>query len=332
MPTYQCNAACENCGTLSNPSTRIHLSQDQVVRAITEAAELDFLNVVFTGGEPTLRPRILEAGIALAARLGLRTRIVTNAYWAKTIKLAEKKISDLVEIGLDEINFSSGDQHARFVPMDRIVNAILAACEIGIRFHVMIETTSQNKLRKTNFIEHPLLFSKIRDTNMAMWIEESPWMPLDPGIHAKYDDGQAIDEKNLASCKGCSSILQTIVLQADGRIGACCGLGMRTVPELQVGHIDDETPIRRAIEIAEKDLLKIALRYLGAEKILAWSSTFDSSIEWKSRYAHRCQACMRVYKDPKVRKVIQDNIDSIADDVIYSAVFDEVLWPRYLSE
>jgi hypothetical protein len=42
----------------------------------------------------------------------------------------------------------------------------------------------------------------------------------------------------------------------------------------------------------------------GPERILAWAATHDPSIEWEHRYAHQCQACVRVFRDSKVRAVI----------------------------
>ena len=330
MPTYQCTAECENCGTLSSPLAKTHLSAEQVSKAIEEAGSLDFVNVVFTGGEPTLRYPILCDGLRLAKREGLATRIVTNAHWAKSPDIARRKLEDLLSFGLDEINFSSGDQHARFVPIERVINAVLAACDLGMRFHLMVETTAQNRIRKSTFTDHPALIQKVSQYQRSLWIDESPWMPLSPIETNLYDKGLAINKLNIASCTGCESILQTIVVQADGRIGACCGLGMRTVPELQVGHIDDLNPIRSAIEIAEQDLLKLALRYIGAEKILAWAAGCEPSILWEDKYAHRCQACMRIYKDPKVRAVIRNHLSDLEADIAAAALFDEVSWPNYM--
>ncbi len=331
MPTYQCTAACENCGTLSSPSEKTHLSADQVIGAIEEAASLDFVNVVFTGGEPTLRLSIVHQGIELAKRLGLSTRVVTNAHWGRTTDSANLMIRKLCDSGLDEINFSTGDQHVRFVPIEHVVNAILATYRAELPFHLMVETSSTNRIRKDHFVKHPMLQHVVRKLPDS-WVFESPWMPLDPGVSSRYDDGVAVDSTNVSACTGCDSILQTIVVQADGRIGACCGLGMRTVPELQVGHVDDPAAISQGIRRAESDIVKIAIRYLGTEKLLAWASSHDPSIDWEGLYAHNCQACMRIYKDPRVREVILKHSEELEADLASAAVFDEVAWPAYMRQ
>ena len=45
-------------------------------------------------------------------------------------------------------------------------------------------------------------------------------------------------------------------------------------------------------------------------------------------YAHRCQACMRIYRDPKVKQVIMDNIQELMVEMIYGGIvlrkFEEI--------
>ncbi len=47
----------------------------------------------------------------------------------------------------------------------------------------------------------------------------------------------AINKTNLLARGGCDSILSTTTLQADEQLAACCGLGMRLIPELQLGDV-----------------------------------------------------------------------------------------------
>ena len=85
MPTFTCPASCSNCGTLSGPHDSTNIGLDKIIKAIQEAKELDFYNVVFTGGETTLRWDDLLLAITEARKLGLPTRIVTNAHWATSL-------------------------------------------------------------------------------------------------------------------------------------------------------------------------------------------------------------------------------------------------------
>jgi hypothetical protein len=90
---------------------------------------------------------------------------------------------------------------------------------------------------------------------------------------------------------------------------------MRSIPELQVGRIGEIT-IAEADRLGEDDFLKRWIQVEGPERILAWAATKDPEIQWEGMYAHRCQSCMRLYKDPKVRQVIADHHQEKMADVI----------------
>jgi pyruvate-formate lyase-activating enzyme len=317
MPTFRCTAACTHCGTLSSPANKTTLSHDVLEDAIRQAAGNGYGVVVFTGGEPTLIGPRLESAIRLAKSLGLLTRIVTNGWWARTPIRAKKKIAELIDAGLDEINFSTGDQHVRFVPLRVVVQGIRAAVEGGLGVAVMIECTMQRVVTKQSIEAHPEMRALVSDRpNAQIIIHESPWMPLDPNEIQEYPKGVAINRFNLASRQGCDSVLGTTTVEADGTIGACCGIGMRLVPELQMGNIAN-TSLAEAARRAEMDFLKRWVRIEGPERILQWASSYDPSIQWENLYAHRCQACIRMYQDPRVRRVITEHHLEKLPDVVF---------------
>jgi hypothetical protein len=90
---------------------------------------------------------------------------------------------------------------------------------------------------------------------------------------------------------------------------------MTAVPELRLGSIGQK-PLAEHFDIAEDDLLKHWIRAEGPERILAWAGEQEPSIVWENRYAHRCQACIRLYKDPDVRRVILDRHQDAMPGVI----------------
>jgi organic radical activating enzyme len=306
MPTYKCTAECTHCGTLSGRSETHWLGLDNMTTAIDQAADQgDYRVVVFTGGEPTLAANDLLTAIRHAVSRSLSTRIVSNAYWASTSLQAERMVQKLVDAGLHEINFSTGDEHARFVPLDNIVRATAAAAASSLSAIVVMVETVRERVITAQVLESREDFRAIREQfpHKRLEVLESPWMPLEPMKTNSYRDGSTVNRSNIATRTGCNSILSTTAVQADGRIGACCGLGMRTIPELQVGHVG-KTTIGEADRAAEEDYLKRWIRVEGPERILAWASDHEPSIEWEDMYAHRCQACLRLYKDPTVRNVI----------------------------
>lgn len=314
MPTWQCTAECQDCGTMSSPRVRERLTMDQLIKAIGEASRAGYEVAVFTGGEPTLAGAVLEKALAYARDCGLITRVVTNGHWARSPERADLKIRSLVEAGLQEINFSTGDEHVRFVPVERVLRGVVSALRAGLTTAVMVELRSGNRVTRESFESHPL-YTEIADMG-GVKIDESPWMPLDPDQSEGYPAGFAVNRENLSTRTGCDSVLQTTTIEADGTIGACCGIGMRLVPELQLGHIANMS-ISEADSAAADDFLKRWIRVEGPEKILAWAASIDTSIEWEDRYAHRCQACIRLYRDPLVGKVVREHHAEKIADVVF---------------
>lgn len=328
MPTLACTASCKDCGSSSNPNRQHKLDRGVILKSIKQAKDLSFAKIVFTGGEATLEWETLLEGLEYSRSLGLQPRLVTNAHWAHSLDCAKKRLIDLVEHGLDEINYSTGDEHARFVPLQRVLNAILATVELNLDVNIMVEYRAIRTINKEFILNHPILNSLSKEQRERIRIVESPWMPINPMIMGCYAKGDTIDSKNVTLREGCPSILQTYIIEADGRIAACCGLGISEIPELYVSHVKKRNFLRKAIEAAENDFLKIWIRYKGPEKILAWASKKNPKIRWEGIYAHNCQVCHRIYKDPDVNMVIRANYQEALSEVIQSLWFDEKYYPN----
>src|SRR5215217_1332142 len=132
MPTFQCTASCAHCGTLSSPQEKTRLPLEQILSSIDQAAESGYEVVVFTGGEATLAGKNLLRMIERVAAHELVSRVVTNAHWAVNDKGAKRRVEEFVRAGLSEINFSTGDQHTRFVPLERVIRAARVSIEAGL--------------------------------------------------------------------------------------------------------------------------------------------------------------------------------------------------------
>ncbi len=128
LTTSKCDAKCAHCLMRSGPDRDDALRLREMVSAIKEAHEARPLRtVVFAGGEPTLLGDELLEAIAAVRRLGISTRLVTNAGWATSPDAARAVVGGLREAGLDELNFSADDFHLPFIPLPRVVAAWHAA-------------------------------------------------------------------------------------------------------------------------------------------------------------------------------------------------------------
>lgn len=325
MPTWQCNAACADCGTQSSPHVRTKLSTNQVVGAIETAAAEGFSLVVFTGGEATLAPRELRAGLKRANSLGLTTRIVTNGWWAKSNELAAIQVGALVDDGLDEINFSTGDEHVRFVPLERVLMGIRAAIDRKLAPVLMIELRTDAEITEKSIRDSDSFRTLLHGVAEQLKIVESPWMPLEHERIGHYPEGSMASAHNLGRKTGCDSLFETHTVQANGKIGICCGLGMRTVAQLQFDHIDTLASFNDIAHRAEVDLVKLLIKQIGPERLLARLAKSNPEIQWQERYAHKCQACLRVFDDPMVMDAIKQNEQALTAEVATSIAIDHLL-------
>ena len=328
MPTFRCVSHCASCGTLSTPHDKTSLSLQAILTCIHEASRLNFANIVFTGGEPTLCWRNLLEAIKETRKLGLMTRLVTNAYWATTPNRALKKIQTLKDAGLDEINFSTGDEHAKFVPTPHIMNAIIASLASGFKPAVMIEDRSERIITKEDILSCPEIKKFISRDQYCLALADNPWMPLDPFEVVHYRSSVTANHDNLDSFIGCDPILQSLTILSDGNISTCCGFGTRLIPELVVSNINEPDFLAAAIENTENDFMKLWLRYEGPMKILAWAARKNPAIRWEDMYAHHCQACLRIYKDATVKQTIKENYQEKIGQIISSAWMEEVFIPK----
>lgn len=282
MPTWQCTAQCHDCGTLSGPHVRTMLKRDDIISAIETAASESFEAIVFTGGEATLRWPDLLLSIRRAADLGLASRLVTNAWWAVSLDAAAEKMRHLADAGLSEINFSTGDEHARFVPVDSVLRGISASLDAGFSPSLMIEVRGEAQVNRDAICSSDLFKDLIGTRAHALNICESPWMPVDHERIGSYPQGMLANKGNVASKSGCDSIFNTHTLQANGVIGVCCGLGMRLLPELKLGAFAaGETSFQTLQKNAEIDLVKLMIRQVGPERVLERAAAVDPSIKWE---------------------------------------------------
>ena len=321
MLTYTCPAECTDCGTLSSPRSKENISIADAKRYILDASGKDYRVIVFTGGEATLRWKDLLEGIRYATELGFLTRLVTNAHWANREDMAQEKLLALIEAGLKEINFSTGDEHARFIPIERVALATRLATASGLPTSVMIETRLRREISAERFRAEPDIQAMSADQLLLLSALESPWMPLDPNKVEEYERGLSATHADVEARKPCSSLLTTVTVQADGRIASCCGLGMRQIDELNIGVIGDSlAEIQRR---GESDIVKLAIHYLGPMALLKMASEVDPSIGWDGMYAHQCQACSRLYSDHRVQRALRSRRGEIYRAVQESVVIDE---------
>jgi hypothetical protein len=170
---------------------------------------------------------------------------------------------------------------------------------------IMVEIQKERKVTAATILRDPRLEAELSgQQSKYLRIIESPWMPMSLETQVPQITDLYLNRTNVCNKRGCDSVLTTIVATPNGRMGLCCGLTRELIPELNV-EINPDSSIREIYRIASYDFLKIWLFVEGPERILAWAATKDSTIEWENKYAHHCHACLALFKDKKVRNVIE---------------------------
>jgi hypothetical protein len=318
LGTYKCTAACENCCFDSNPSLTNRLSYENIVSFIKESLKLQTIElIVFSGGECFLLGDDLVRAVEYIASQGIKTRCVTNGYWASSKEAGYRRLQQLRSAGLNEINISTGDFHQEWVSEQCVVNAACSGVEVGLDHTlIMVELQKQRRVTMASLLNNNLQLRELwNSTSRDQFnILESPWMPMSAEEIIEQNDQSRLNRYNLHSKKGCDSILSTIVATPDHKVGFCCGLSREKIPELNMHW--EKGFLLEHLEEAGRDFMKIWLFVEGPEKILAWAASKNPKIDWENRYAHHCHTCLALFDDPLVRATIAENYKERVDDVL----------------
>jgi Radical SAM superfamily len=323
LPTYQCTARCEQCCVAGEPGSTARLSLDEILSFIEEGSRFPSVRLVtFSGGECFLLGANLVGAVAFASGKGLKTRCVTNGYWAKTMSQGRRRLQRLKDAGLSELNISTGDRHQQWVSEKAVVNAACLGVELGLdSILISVELQKERHVTMARLLDNRRLRQLYRNRAQTRFrIIESPWMPM----HASATIAQAPETlfglDTVRAARGCKRMFTTVVLTPQRRIGFCCGLSRELIPELN-GERRGRS-LAELLESAGTDFMKIWIFVDGPQRILAWAATKDPRIVWERRYAHHCHACLALFQDPRVRRTIAGHYRERVHDVLvrYSLV------------
>lgn len=312
VTTYKCTSACNNCCFQCSPKRNLTLSKEQMLDYIEQVTR-DFPSVkvlVLTGGECTILKYLPEIIDVASHKYGLAVRIVSNAHWARTYDSARKKVAELKAAGLNEINFSTGDEHLEFVPIEYIKNAIIASVEEGFVPYVNVESIESHDFNSTYFTKDEEL-STLLDENKfkvsnGIWIDlknpEAMMKKPDKGIHC--------------SNQRCDNIFSGLVITPDNRLKACCGITSGRVKYLDLGN-PAKIPLHTLYDKQFDDFVKIWLHTDGALKILEFIAKYDKRIKIEEfEHLHQCLICTMILNSEKLLGIIKEHYDEVYANII----------------
>ncbi|MEZ3440804.1 radical SAM protein [Alistipes sp.] len=300
IPTHKCTASCNNCCFNCSPHIE-YLMDINTAKKYVDEALVSFPTIkvlVITGGECFLWKENLINIIKYAVdKYHLIARVVTNGYWATSLELAIARLQPLIDAGLSEINFSTGDEHQKFVKFNNIINGIKACEKLGIKtIIVSIETPPNGKFSSKNLLENNEL--KLLYQEKKFEYIDAAWMYFKESENIAYPKEVFMLQH---SRKPCENIFRGININPYSQLLACCGLTVEYNSFLKIGNVEKKA-IKELYASQFNDLYKLWLLVDGPkfiyEKIMNYRNLAPSF------FPHDCAYCIEIIKN-------SENIESL---------------------
>jgi len=129
--TPKCNLSCIYCHKEGEKTPKDQLSAEEIAEILRVAAKFEIRSVKFTGGEPLLRPDLLD--IVQSVPAGMESSLTTNG------TLLADLASGLKDAGLRRVNVSldslNPETYKKITGMDKVsdvLDGITAALDVGL--------------------------------------------------------------------------------------------------------------------------------------------------------------------------------------------------------
>ena len=336
LTTSTCTAACRHCSMNSSPQRRERLSWAQLESVLRQAFEsLALRIVVFSGGEPTLLGDDLLRALALCREHGVKTRVVTNGYWATSPEAAAARVASLREAGLDELNVSTDDFHLPWISLQRVRYAYDAALQAGFDAVVLSHCSGPESALHPERLrawfgggELRLRFGVDGQTESSEHVAGGTQVILSNGnIQQIGRTIEAVSERELddrddldAAAErigGCPWAIRGAAVTPGGHLAACCGFELEGNPILDYGDLR-EVPLAGLLDRADGDLISNMIAVLGPPKIrrLLERLAPGEAVFPRERYRTYCEVCSDLVGRPENREALYRHQGAFIDAVM----------------
>jgi hypothetical protein len=265
--------------------------------------------VVFTGGEPFLLGKDLFSCVEYCSKKGLATRVVTNAFWAKTSQSAREMIKACKETGLSEINLSCDDYHQEFIPLERVKYANEACCEFKLPCLIGHKVMKDCKIT-VEYLEKfcGCEFARFnpKEKNPANNVISSGYtVPVADDMHMIPDEEILYPECGFQWKEPCSSVLQRVIITPRKELSICCGMIPRKVQEIFFGPLDSMS-LEEAIVMAHQDLIVNWLALEGPYGMMRFIQSKSPCTPFREKYVNICHLCSEILTRSDCRDVLSE--------------------------
>ena len=206
----------------------------------------------------------------------------------------------LYESGLKEFNFSTGDDHQKYVPFDYVLNAAFAAFKVGMKtILISVEGHAEAHFTSCDVVKHPryIDFLQKETDGGIIQVINNVWMPFKKDASIK-----SVNQSNYVSCGRCENLFNSIIINPYSHMLSCCGLIAERTPYLKLGSLKMKT-MKSMYYNQYADFIKILLATEGPYKILKYlfeKEGIDEVVPQK----HSCGYCADIFFNDVVKDLV----------------------------
>lgn len=308
--TVSCSSCCFNCSPSRTESMELSDLKEYVDISINSFPSIEV--VVLTGGETFLLGLETLADLIkyIKTKYGKITRIVSNGFWAKSAEITRKTLLRLFEVGLDELNLSTGDVHLMHVSLKNILNVIHIHERNDFLKNLSI-AVEDHENSKFDYKKMQSILTHLYPDSYKTVILHSPWIELDK----KEDNIIHSLETSLSPSQGqgCYSLYNGIQVTPTGQILACCGFAAEYSPLLKMGSIrDNKDNLKVYLEEQYSDYLKMWLMVEGPRAI--YTQLTD---KYPKENLHDCEICLHLLSNADLlKKIVEIPTDKVKEIIL----------------
>jgi len=295
--TYHCQASCAHCIIRAGPDRHEEMNPEDVrnwIRQIASYRNHYVWVLSLTGGEPFSNLKLLREVMEFAAECEFYVSVVTNGFWATQREKAKQLLQGLPRICF--LSISTDLYHQKYVPFERVRNAIWAIQECGIPYYVTIVTENKDGA------EYQQVHNEILKLTGPENIRTGITFPVGRAAQMASQLGYKLsDAPPKEACQAASSPC----IFPDGRVYGCIGplIDLQHQHPLLLGNLR-ETSLAEIFDRSETSVVLHALRLWGPNRLISMLQEAGLSDHLPTEYIEGsvCNACYGLLSNPEVRK------------------------------
>ena len=178
----------------SGPEARGVMKISDIHRILVEAKNAGNVEwIYFEGGEPFLYYQAMLWGLRKARDYGFKTGIVTNAYWATSVKDAEEWLKPIFETGISDLSVSDDVYHYGEAEENLAKHAYEAARSVGLPVGKITIEDPKKYMREIEWKGKPIVEGRVQFKGRAVEklvvdLPRQPWIGFDKCLDEDFSN------------------------------------------------------------------------------------------------------------------------------------------------